>query len=153
MRHTRDGVAVRVHREFEALDAVVSRLQPEDWRRPVPRPETRDPWTVKDALAHVVYWKADAARALRREPRPPELRGLDVNAINRRVYERWRERSPDEVVAWHREVHAEVMRTIATAPEERFGGREKAPPWPFDLDGHSAEHRTRDVEPALVGDT
>jgi hypothetical protein len=43
------------------------------------------------------------------------------------------------------------MRTIAAAPGERFGGREKAPQWPADLDGHSAEHRIRDIEKALAG--
>jgi hypothetical protein len=98
----------------------------------------------------VLYWKTHTARALRRERRPPELRGLDVNEINRIIYQRWRDRPVEDVLAWHREVHAEVLRTLDEAPEERFNGRERAPYWPGDLDGHSAEHRVRDVERALA---
>jgi hypothetical protein len=152
MRHTRDEVTARAQREFEALDGLVARLRPEDWRRRVPRPETRDPWTVKDALAHVVYWKEHTARVIRGERRPPEARGLEVGELNRLIYQRWRDRSTEDVVAWHREVHADVMRTLAAAPEERFGGRERSPQWPGDLDGHSAEHRIKDIEKALASE-
>src|SRR5256886_12714477 len=42
------------------------------------RSPTRDPWTVKDALAHILYWKEHTARVIRGERRPPEMRGLDV---------------------------------------------------------------------------
>src|ERR1051326_5672501 len=104
VRHSKATVVERTQREFEALDALVNRLRADDWLRPVPRPETRDPWTVKDALAHIVYWKEHSARVFRGEKRPPELRGLDVTHINRLIYDRWRVRPPDEVIAWHRAV-------------------------------------------------
>jgi hypothetical protein len=139
----------RTREEFERLDALVARLGAADWERLVSRPETRDPWTVKDALAHVVYWKAHTARVIRGERRPPEFRGLDVTQTNRLVYERWRERPPEEVVEWHRRVQDEVMRTLAETPAEWFGRREHAPQWPGDFDGHSAGHRIRDIEAAL----
>ena len=79
------------------------------------------------------------------------LRGLDVPRINRLVYARWRRRRPGEVVAWHRRVHADVLRTLASKPEEWFGRKEHSPEWPADLDGHSAWHRVRDIESVLVG--
>jgi len=150
IRHTRAGVVERTVREFEALDSLVARLQPGDWARRVPRPETRDPWTVKDALVHIVYWKAHSARAFRGEPRPPELRGLDVSRLNQLIWEQWRSRAPDEVVAWHREVHADVLRTLASRPDDWFGRRAHAPDWPGDFDSHSAGHRRRDLERALA---
>jgi hypothetical protein len=150
MRHTRAKVIARARREFVALNRLVSSLQDADWKRRVPRPPTRDPWTVKDALAHVVYWKENVARAMRGERRPPEMRGLDVNALNRLVYRQWRGRRPGEVVDWHRRVHTELLRGLARMPDEWFGGKERAPQWPFDLDGHSASHRTRDIEAALA---
>jgi hypothetical protein len=140
----------RTRREFTRLDRLVRGLRAADWRRPVPRPPTRDPWTVKDALAHIVYWKEHSARVIRGEPRLPELRGLDVNRINRVIYERWRERPPREVVAWHRRVHEDVLRTLAHTPEEWFGRKEHSAPWPADFDGHSAAHRVKDIEAALV---
>ena len=149
MRHTRKQVLDRARREFATLDRLVARLRPPDWRRRVPRPPTRDAWTVKDALAHIVYWKEHTARVIRGERRPAEMRGLDVNRINRLVYERWRDRRPGEVVAYHRRVHADVLRTLAKTPEEWFGRRERSAQWPADLDGHSAAHRMKDIEGAV----
>jgi hypothetical protein len=151
MRHTRKEVIDRTRREFARLDRLVARLRPADWRRRVPRPPARDPWTVKDALAHIVYWKEHTARVIRGERRPPELRGLDVNQVNRAIYERWRRRRPSEVVAWHRRVHADVLRTLARTPAEWFGRKDRSPHWPGDLDGHSAAHRVKDLEGALRG--
>jgi hypothetical protein len=150
IRHTRADVVRRAQREFDLLDALVRRLAPTDWERRVPRPETRDPWTVKDALAHIVYWKSHTARAMRGERRPPELKGLEITQINEVIYKRWRERPPEVVVAWHREVHADVMRTLEAKPEEWFSKRERTPYWPGDLDGHSADHRVKDIERALA---
>ena len=150
MRHTRKDVIARTRREFAALDRLVRRLHTADWRRRAPRPPTRDPWTVKDALVHIVYWKAHTARVIRGERRLREMRGLDVNQINRLVYERWRRRPLREVVAWHRRVHAEILRTLASTPEAWFRRKEHSPQWPADFDGHSAEHRRRDIEAVLL---
>jgi uncharacterized protein (TIGR03083 family) len=144
--HRREDVAARAQREFDLLDAAVARLRPEDWARPVPRPETRAPWTVKDALAHVTYWKEHHVRAMRRERQPP---WGDVEARNRTVYALWRDRPPEDVVAYHRAVHADAMRAVAEAPDAWFTGRPRAPQWPADLVGHVAEHRGRDIERAL----
>src|SRR5262245_11128522 len=150
MRHTRASVMARARREFAALDRFVARLRPADWNRRVPRPPTRDPWTVKDVLAHIVYWKAHTARVLRGERRLPEMRGLDVNRINRLIYDRWRRQPVRKVLEWHREVHRDVLRTLASVPNEQFSRRQRSPHWPGDLDGHSAAHRTRDIEAALA---
>ena len=146
MIHRREDVMARAQREFELLEAAIAGLSAEDWARPVPRRETRDPWTVKDALAHVTYWKEHHARSVRKERQPP---WGDVNVRNRIVYEKWRDKSPEEVVAYHRAAHADVMRTLAEAPDEWFSGRQRGEPWPADLVGHVAEHRIRDVERAL----
>ena len=150
MRHTKQSVIARTRREYAILDRLVRRLKPTDWKRRVPRPSTRDPWTVKDALAHIVYWKEHSARVFRGERRLPEVRGLDVNAINRLIYRRWRTRRPAELVAWHRQVQRDVLRTLAANPPEWFSRRERSPKWPLDFDAHSADHRTDDIEAALA---
>ncbi len=149
MRHSRNEVIKRVVREYERLDQLVANLKPRDWKRLVPRPETKEPWTVKDALVHITHWKADAARSARRQPRPAEERGLKINEGNHLVYMRWRDRSPREVLAWHRHVQEDVLRALREAPDEWFSGRERRAEWPFDLDGHSTEHRVKDIEAAL----
>jgi len=149
MRHTRKEVLDRTRREFAKLDRLVRRLHSADWGRRVPRPPARDAWTVKDALAHIVSWKEHTARVIRGERRLPEMRGLDVNQINRLVYQRWRQRAPGEVLAWHRRVHDDVLRTLARTPDAWFGRRDRSPAWPLDFDGHSAAHRMKDIEAAL----
>jgi len=150
MRHTRALVIKRTKREFELLDRLVAKLSAADWKRPLPRRETKDPWTVKDALAHITYWKADMARRARGLPPPPEERGLNINQGNRLVYLRWRRRSPKEVLAWHRKVQEDVLAALRAAPAEWFSRKGRGPDWPYDLDGHSADHRVRDIERAVT---
>jgi hypothetical protein len=150
MRHKKRDVIARTRREFAILDRLVKRLRAADWKRRVPRPPTRDPWTVKDALAHIVYWKEHSARVFRGERRLPEMCGLDVNAINRLIYLRWRRRQPRELVTWHRQVQKDVMKTLAANPPAWFSRRDRSPKWPLDFDAHSADHRRDDIEAALA---
>jgi len=149
MRHTREEVIERTIREFELLDHLVANLTDEDWNRPVPRSETKDPWTVKDALAHITHWKADVVRSIQGQRRSPEAR-LGETDGNHLVYVHWCDRSPQEVLAWHRQVQEEALAALREAPEKWFSGREHRAEWPFDLDGHSAYHRVKDIERALV---
>jgi hypothetical protein len=150
MKHKREEVIERTIREFELLDHLVAGLSDEQWELPLLRPETKDPWTVKDAVAHITHWKADVSRSARKQPRPPEERGLGESDGNHLVYTRWRERSPQEVLAWHRQVQEGVLAALRAAPEEWFSGRERRAEWPYDLDGHSAYHRVKDIERALA---
>ncbi len=149
MRHTREEVIKRTIREFELLDHLVKDLSDEDWNRLLPRPETKDPWTVKDTLAHITHWKADVIRKAKKQPIPAEEKGLNETDGNHLIYERWRNRSPQEVFAWHRQVQEDLLATLQDVPEEWFSGRERRPEWPFDLDGHSSYHRVKDIENAL----
>ena len=149
MRHNREEVIQRTIQEFELLDQLVANLTNEAWNRLVPRSETKDPWTVKDALAHITHWKADVARSARRQPIPTEERGLNITQGNHLVYSRWHDRSPQEVLAWHRQVQEDVLSALQAAPEKWFSGRERKPDWPGDLDGHSTYHRVNDIEAAL----
>jgi hypothetical protein len=152
MRHTREEVIERTIQEFERLDQLVANLSEAEWERLVPRPESKDAWTVKDVLAHITHWKADVIRAMRRGRRPLEERGLNYADGNRLVFDRWHERSPQEVLAWHRQVHADVLAALRTAPDEWFSGKERRPDWPYDLDGHMSYHRVNDIEQALAGE-
>ncbi len=149
MRHQREEVIARTIREFEQLDQLIANLTNDEWNRLVPRPETKDPWTIKDTVAHITHWKADAARSARRQRRPAEERGLNINNGNHLIYMRWHDRPPQEVLAWHRQVQHEVLTALNNAPDAWFSGRERRSEWPYDLDGHSAYHRTRDIEQVI----
>ncbi len=150
MRHTRDEVIKRTIREFKLLDRLVANLSDKDWKRRLPRRETKDPWTVKDGLAHITHWKANVARSARGQRTPPEERGLNITDGNRLIYRRWRRRSPKEVLAWHRQVQKDVLKALREAPAEWFSRRSRGPDWPYDLDRHSAEHRVKDIQGALA---
>jgi hypothetical protein len=150
INHTRDEVIQRTIREYQLLDNLVRHLTDEEWELLLPRPGTKDPWTVKDALAHITHWKADAARSARRQSRPTEERGLETNDANHLIYLRWHDRPPQEVLAWHRQVQEDVLVALREAPDEWFSGRQRKEEWPYDLDGHSAYHRTRDIQRALT---
>ena len=150
MRHTREEVIERTIREFELLDQLVSNLSDRDWERLLSRPETKDPWTVKDALAHITHWKTDTVRSARRQQRPPEERGLGEQEHNHLIYMRWRDRTPTEVMAWHRQVQEDLLAVLKEVPEEWFSGRERRSEWPFNIDGHSAYHRVKDIEQTLA---
>ena len=149
MRHKREEVIERTIREYELLDQLVASISDEDWKQPLQRSETKDPWTVKDGLAHITHWKADVIRSIKRQRRLPEELGLNYNDGNHLIYMRWRERSPQEVVEWHRQVQEDLLIALRAAPEEWFSGRERRQEWPYDLDGHSAYHRVKDIERAL----
>jgi hypothetical protein len=149
MRHTRDEVIERAIQEFKLLDNLVAHLSIEEWNQPLIRPETKDPWTVKDALAHITHWKADVVRSAKGQRRPPEEQGLGETDGNHLIYMRWRDRSPQEVLAWHRQVQEKVLAALRAAPNHWFSGRERRQEWPYDLEGHSACHRVKDIERAL----
>ena len=150
MRHKREEVIERTIREFELLDQLVGGLSNEDWKAPLLRPETKDPWTVKDSLAHITYWKADIIRSIRKQRRPPEAQGVNETEENHLIYMNLRDRTPQEVLAWHRQVQEDLLTALRVAPEEWFSKRERKKEWPFDLDGHSAYHRVNDIERALA---
>ena len=153
MRHNRREIIERTIREFELLDQLVANLTIEDWERPVPRPETKDPWTVKDALAHITHFKADVIRSIHHQRKPSEVRGLAIGAENHLIYMRWRDRSARDVLAWHRGVQKDVLAALKAAPDEWFNGKERRADWPNDLDGHSSYHRVKDIEQALATKT
>jgi len=150
MSHTRNEVIKRATREFRLLDRLVGGLTAAEWRTAVPRPETKEAWTVKDALAHITYWKAGVALVARGQRRPPEMRGLNITEGNHLVYSRYHKRPPREVLEWHRHVQADLLRALKEAPDEWFSRPSRGDNWPFDLDGHSAEHRVKDIEQALA---
>ncbi|GAB4501072.1 MAG: hypothetical protein Fur0035_06130 [Anaerolineales bacterium] len=149
MRHSREEVIKRTIREFNLLNDLVSGLVDDDWNRLLTRPETRDPWTVKDALAHITHFKADVIRKLKKQPIPAAVKGLSETDENHLIYARWRDRSPQDILAWHRQVQDDILTALQSAPEEWFSGREHRPEWPFDLESHSRYHRIQDIEQTL----
>ncbi len=150
MTHTRDEVIKRTISEFKRLDRLVAGLTPAEWRRLVPRPETKERWTIKDALAHVTYWKERVLRAARGERMPSELRGLNITEQNHLVYTRYHKRPAREILEWHRQVQKDLLKAMKDMPDDWFSRPTRGDNWPYDADGHLAEHRVKDIQGALA---
>ncbi len=149
MGHTRASVIQRANREYRRLDRLVAKLTPAQWKRSLSRTETKDQWTVKDALAHITHWKWYVTLSARGEHRPTNEIRLEITPLNHFIYMRWRKRSPKEVLAWHRHVHKDLLKALREAPSAWFTRKSRGADWPFDVDGHSAEHRVKDIQRAL----
>lgn len=76
----------RTEREYRALDRLVRRLRPADFRRRVFGDDAACPWTVNDTLAHIVVWNEAGRRSIARERGVPELRGTVESKRNLQVY-------------------------------------------------------------------
>jgi len=149
MHHNREEVIERTIKEYDLLNQLLEKLTDEEWGRPLTRPEGKDPWTIKDAVAHITHWKSDVVRSARRQRRPPEERALETNDANHLIYLRWHDRPPHEVLVWHQQVQEEVLVALREAPDKWFSQKERRKEWPYDLEGHSAYHRLRDIQRAL----
>lgn len=81
-------------------------------------------WSVKDILAHITTWEAEALRWLpvmlagERPPRYASLGGID--AFNARQTEEKRGLSLAEVLRQMEETHARLLAYLATVPEEQI---------------------------------
>jgi hypothetical protein len=148
--HDKRETIGRVEDEYRALDRVVRRLGAKGLSESVPgfgarARIRRERWLRKDALAHIVEWKRQALRALRKETSDPQLKGLPIDRKNRRLYERWHGRPARDVIAYHRSVQRDITKAMRSLPPAYYANR-FSPQWPNDLVGHSAWHREHHLE-------
>ncbi len=148
--HDKRETIARVEKEYRALDRIIRKLGASGLEERVPgfgaraRVE-RERWLRRDALAHIVEWKRQQLRALRKERSDPELRGLKIEEKNRVLYERWHSRPAAAVVAYHRRVQREIGAAMRALPPAYYARRFSLQ-WPNDLVGHSTWHREHHLE-------
>jgi len=140
----------RVEAEYRALDRTVQALSRGGFDRPVPgfgkrARGSREDWTYKDALAHILFWKQYQMETIAGRPHEVKPAGRTVHEENRWIYEQWHERPARDVVTWHRRLHREVMATLRTAGPQVFATKHRDQ-WPGDLVGHSEAHRKRHLD-------
>ena len=88
IRHTRQGVMRRVEAEYHALDQAVRTLSRGGLDRPVPgfgkgARGSREHWTYKDALAHILFWKQWQMETIAGRPHEVRPSGRTVHQENR----------------------------------------------------------------------
>jgi hypothetical protein len=148
--HTRSSVIARVEAEYKALDAIVRRLTPADWRKPAMREEAPIRFTAKDVLAHITAWKFRQARVTANDKSPlrayePPKTGA-ITDTNAGIYTRSHRTPARTIVAEHRAAQRAMVKALRAAPPDYFR-KQRSAQWPFDAVGHSAEHRLKHLEP------
>ncbi len=82
-------------------------------------------WSVRDIIAHVTWWEEEALKHLplvRAGGRPPRysVQYGGIDAFNALMTEQRRERSLEDVLRQHDEVHARLVDYVRGAPVELF---------------------------------
>jgi hypothetical protein len=128
--HSRQDVIDAVEAEFARLDRLLASLSEDDFAVPLLFSEDAiERWTVQDGLAHVTAVSEVAARAMAgRRDGPAERAPLEAPVGGPtslswpRQYPRHllaRPPKPPEVLEWHLEVHAHLMRALPRWLESR----------------------------------
>jgi len=143
-----------IEREWDRLMDVVSRLEKAG---KLTTPDLGG-WTPKDNLAHIADWM-NAMMGHHMDQRPSHevlgvsedvVKGWDMEIINPVLFERNKDRSVDDVMAWLKEVYAQMLKKLdAMTFDELLAPRhiddpEKRPllMWVVgDTSDHFAEHR------------
>ena len=153
MTHTRASVIKRVQDEYRALDKIVAKLSPADFRKPAMREEAVIRFTAKDVLAHITAWKWRQVRVIRgdkgplRPYEPPKT--TNIKDTNAGIYRRSHRTAVATIVAEHRAAHRAMLETLRDAPAGYFT-KQRSAQWPFDAVGHVEEHTRKHLEPLLA---
>ena len=153
VKHTRASVIMRAESEYQALDAIVRRLRPADFRRYAFDERARIRWTVKYVLGHLTAWKWRDVRRITNDRSPlkpyePPY-GTGTDDLNAAVYARTHRTPARTIVAEHRAAHRAILKALREAPAEHFAKR-WSPHWPVDTVGHLASHRRMHLDPLFM---
>lgn len=101
----------RVEASWNELKSLVDSLGPEGLEL-----TGQDGWAVKDHLAHIAAWEHSLIALLEKRDRV-EAMGLheptgDTDAVNRSLWELHRMKTPDQALAYFRDAHSSLVRTL-----------------------------------------
>lgn len=142
-----------IHREREALEKTLDRLNPQQ----MIEPGVEGDWSVKDLLAHIAAWEGMMvswiAESLRDQvpDRPaPGTAWDDLDRLNAQLYAENKDRPLDEVLTDSRASFKRALETVETLTEQdlidpdRFPWRKGDPMWHMvaaNTCWHYEEHR------------
>lgn len=105
---------------YDRLDATLANLSDEQMTH---TGGGGDGWTVKDALAHLIWWEHYTLRRLDGAPRliqEGEDDGTTLDDTNKHVYEENRQKSLAVVLAEFRQAFQQMRATVEALPDERL---------------------------------
>jgi hypothetical protein len=121
-----DKLLTLIATTWTALQSSYTGLTPEQLQQP----GVSGDWSIKDILAHVTTWEAEALEHLphmARGEKNPSYRRLygGIDAFNELMTARKRELPLDEVLRQLDETHARLVAYVAAAPDEQFAPKNR----------------------------
>ena len=123
---TKDQIIRRLQTERKRLEQNLARLSQDR----MVEPGVVGEWSVKDILAHLADWEAHMpvwmAAARSGDPVAEIEDGLDwkqFDAFNQRIYERHRDQTLEDVLAYFHETHRQFMEMVEAMPGEEMLAR------------------------------
>src|SRR2546423_7349829 len=122
----------RVEAEYDALDRAVRTLSRGGLDRPVPgfgkgARGSREHWTYKDALAHILFWKQWQMETIAGRPHEVRPTGRTVHQENRWIYKQWHQRRARDLGPGHRRLHPGGLGTPRTRRPPGFAAKHPGP--------------------------
>ncbi len=117
-RLSKQAILDRLDLEYRRLLTTIARLQPEQMLVP----EVVGEWSVKDVLAHLVYWNQFPVKELETAlaGEKPEYFPDDPDVVNAQTVARFADRSLDEVLAAFEDSFLNVIAAVESLPESAF---------------------------------
>jgi uncharacterized protein (TIGR03083 family) len=120
---TKDALLAEVRSERDALEESLAALTPQQ----MVVPGAIADWSVKDVLAHLAEWEQLLLvwyqAGLRGEIPPipaPGYSWAQMDDLNQEIYEKYRDLSLDEVQAYFRASHRQVLEAVQTMTEDEL---------------------------------
>jgi hypothetical protein len=119
LARTKPEIIKRLHAERRRLEANLATLTPDQ----MCQPGAVGTWSFKDVLAHLAEWEAHmpvwvGAARHGETVEQPDWKNLD--GFNDRLYQRHKDQSLDEVLAYFNETHHQFMEMAEAMPEEEM---------------------------------
>jgi uncharacterized protein (TIGR03083 family) len=117
-RLTKNEIVEALNRENDRLLKTILRLTLDQ----MTQPGTIGDWSVKDVLAHLIFWNHFVVDELQAAlaGKTLEFDHSDTDAVNERAVARYRDHSFMEVSSRYSESFREVMRTVWSLPDRAF---------------------------------
>jgi hypothetical protein len=116
---TKTAIIKRLTAERRRLEANLAKLTPGQ----IIQPDVVGKSSIKDVLAHLAEWESFMpgwVEASRRGENIPEPNWKEVDQINEQIYQKHKDKSLDEVLAFFRGTHAQFMALVEAMPDDEL---------------------------------
>ena len=144
-----DGLSL-IDTEWRRWERLLERLRPEQYSLPLFESESAaETWTIRDILAHIAAWKRNIIRVAEQhlaggapplDETPDGILGIDVQAFNEDIYQRWRAAPISDAIDEHRAAHRELMAILESLAPEKIPAHATRT-WLYPATWHPRLHR------------